>query len=67
MPLKRCGAVSERMSVWLSGANAALKASNEASRGSMPLGSSARKASSPCTIVSDARLRVPASVKWRVP
>ena len=64
MPLKRCGSVSARLSVWFSRVSAARKCLEASSRsGRCRPDRAPRSAASPRTSVSDARLRVPASVK----
>src|SRR4029079_1173017 len=66
MPLKRCGSVSERFSVWLPLRSAAANCAGDIAKISAPPGSIAPTACAPLTRCIDACLRDPASVKSSV-
>src|SRR5712691_3954943 len=67
MPLKRCGSVRERFRLWRSRVSRVRNVSRSVSNTSTPPGSSAREASSPRRMCSDARRFDPASVRSSVP
>ena len=67
MPLKRCGSVSARLSVWLRGAEPLENAAGSASRTSSPPGSCCAEPASPRDDVKRCPALVPASVRMSVP